>query len=137
MSEPTIVQQRPDMDIQNDILAIIVQYPPTSADRHQIEVSVTDGQVMLKGHVKTPINRRYLINQIPAVSGVQSVDCSQLYDSETIRLEVGRRLPQGVIANVRFGTVVLTGELPENVNVEALAQSVANVPGVARVATSL
>ncbi|MBL8131286.1 MAG: BON domain-containing protein [Anaerolineae bacterium] len=133
MTEPAVVVQRPDIDIHNEIVSIITQYPPTAADRFHIHVSVQEGVVVLSGHVLTPINRRYLINQIPKVVGVQSVDGTQLFDDETIRLEVGRRLPKGLVANVRRGTVTLSGALPGEEPMQGIAALVASVPGVVRI----
>ncbi|MDZ4770904.1 MAG: BON domain-containing protein [Chloroflexota bacterium] len=133
MTDAADIAVRPDMDIHKQITSIITQYPPTASDRFYIITSVQDGVVVLSGHVKTPINRRYLINEIPKVPGVRALDSSSLFDDETIRIEAGRRLPQGVMANVRYGTVALSGEVPAGTDLDVIAAAVSAVPGVLRV----
>lgn len=136
MADAPAVNQRPDIDISDDINDIILRYPPTASDHNHIHYAVQDGLVALGGHVKTPISRRFLLNEVPNIEGVRGVDVSRLYDDETIRIEVGRLVPQGVFANVQFGNVVLSGKLPDGTGIEALAQSVGGVPGVKRVVAS-
>jgi len=126
---------RPDMDIEEDIHTMIAHYPPLQADRHRFDIDVVDGVVIPHGHVKTVISRRYLIDQIAKVRGVLSVNSDRLYDEEDIRLEAGQRIPTGVIINVSYGAVILTGALPEGATEEEVARAVAQVPGVERVVT--
>lgn len=126
---------RPDMDIEEDIHTMIAHYPPLQADRHKFDIDVVDGVVIPHGHVKSVISRRYLLDQIVKVRGVRGVNGERLYDEEDIRLEAGQRIPTGVIANVFYGSVVLTGVLPEGVTEEEVARAVAQVPGVERVVT--
>ncbi len=133
MAEPTTAHARPDIDIENDIYDLIMTYPPTASDRRQIHIRVQGGAVTLSGHVKTPINRRYLLNKVPQLSGVTHFDSSRLFDEETIRIDSGRALPIGVLVNVRMGTVILTGTLPEGVDLEAVATTINRLPGVERV----
>ncbi len=137
MSDAPVVHVRPDVDIQKAIISVITQYPPTAADRHTIHVSVQDGAVVLSGHVRTPINRRYLLNEIPKIDGVRAVDSSTLYDDESIRIETGQRVPPGVLVSVRYGTVALTGSLPHGTELDTLAAAIAAVPGVQRVVASI
>lgn len=137
MAEPTVTLKRPDIDIQNDIVSIIVQYPPTAADRHHIDVKVADGVVTLTGHVLTPINRRFLLNRIPRVHGVRALDSTLLHDDETIRLDIGQQIGADMFANVRYGTVALSGKVPEGDDLDALAGLIASVPGVVRVVANV
>ncbi len=126
---------RPDMDIEEEIHGIIAHYPPLQQDRHYFDIDVEDGIVIPHGHVKSLISRRYLLNRALTVRGVRSLNDERLYTEETIRLEAGQRIPAGVIANVSYGTVILTGTLPESASEEELARQLAAVPGVERVVT--
>jgi osmotically-inducible protein OsmY len=132
MAEHQTISARSDLDIRKDIIALITTYPPLAYDRHYIDVHVNDGQVVLTGNVRTPINRIYLQSQAVAVEGVTGVDASRLYDDESLRTHAGRVLPTGVVVNVNNGVVVLSGDLAGE-NVDALGSAVAALPGVVRV----
>ncbi len=132
MTQPTNAP-RPDMDIEEDIRGIISHYPPLQADRHQLHLEVRDGNVSVSGHVRSLISRRFLADHVAEVRGVRSVNIDQLYGEETIRLEAGQRIPQGVIANATYGTVILTGVLPSGTTTDEIASSVGQVRGVQRV----
>lgn len=132
MADHSAPAARIDGDIVEDIRTIIVKYPPTNNDRHHIDVRVEEGVAHLSGHVQTLIHRRYLQDKVALVSGVRAVDVDELYDDETIRLDVGALVPEGVQVNVLYGTVLLGGVGAD----DALAQQVTAMPGVARVVTS-
>ena len=134
MTELTKIS-RPDVDIEADIQNVIAHYPPLQSDRHHLRVNVDGGVVELSGHTKSHISRTYLIERVQAVRGVRAVSREGLYDEETIRLEAGRRIPTGVIANAQYGTVVLTGSLPEGVAAASVVNDVAQVAGVQQVVT--
>src|SRR5579871_1189944 len=98
--ESTMTQaSRPDVDIEEDITNLVAHYPPLQADRHHFRYDVSDGVVTLSGHVKSVISRRYLVDRVTQSRGVRSVDSKGLYTEEGIRLEAGRRIPAGVLAN--------------------------------------
>lgn len=126
---------RQDMDISEDIQTVIAHYPPLTADRHHVRVHVQSGVVILEGHVKTPITRLYLVERVAMLDGVRGVSADGLYDDETIRLEVGHCLPDGVLANPAYGVLVLNGDLPEGMTEVEVAQLAASVPGVSKVVT--
>jgi osmotically-inducible protein OsmY len=126
---------RPDMDIEEDIRNLIAHYPPLTADRHQLRLEAHNGNVILSGHVKSLITRRYLVDRVREIAGVRGVNADQLYCEETIRIDAGRPIPQGVIANAIYGTVVLTGTLPTGTSAESVVKDVALIPGVLRVVT--
>ena len=134
MTQPTNLN-RPDVDIEEDIYDIISHYPPLQADRHQLHFDVRDGVVNVSGHVRSLISRRYLGDRIPKIPGVYAVNIDNLFSEETIRLEAGQRIPIGVIANATYGTVILTGVLPDGKTPETIASSVAQIRGVERVVT--
>lgn len=116
-----------------DLHAIIVKYPPTNADRRHIHVRVENGHVYLTGYVGTQIHRRYLHDAMLRVDGVRAVHVDHLWDDETIRLELGRVLPEGVMGVSHYGAVVLTGRAPEGTDLALLAAQVARLPGVEKV----
>ncbi|MCC6612557.1 MAG: BON domain-containing protein [Anaerolineae bacterium] len=124
---------RPDIDILDEIHLWMTGYPPLVNDRNHISVEVEDGLVRLRGNVKTPITRGYLLSNIKKFDGVQAVDDSALYDDETIRLHVGRVLTEGAIGQVEWGIVILAGKLPEGDALEALVAAIGKIPGVTRV----
>ncbi len=126
---------RPDVDIEEDIYNLIAHYPPLVSDRHQLRIEARSGEVILSGHVRSLITRRYLLDRVRAIAGVTSVNADQLYCEETIRIESGRPIPQGVIANAIYGTVVLTGTLPTGTSADDVVKNVALIPGVERVVT--
>ena len=126
---------RPDIDIRDEIYDMVAHYPPLQADRHHFTVDVRDGNVTLSGHVKSPITERYFGDRVKEIRGVLSLNDDRLYNEEEIRLEVGRRIPTGVIANTVYGNVILTGAPPQGKSGEAVVNDVAQVPGVQRVIT--
>jgi hypothetical protein len=128
---------RPDVDIEEDVNDIIVTYPPLAADRHHIHVTVQSGVVVIDGHVRTPINRRVLIERTSDIPGVAGINADEFFDDETIRLQVGKLLPYGIYANPAFGVVALTGKPPVEPSVQEIIQRVARVPGVVRVVAAL
>jgi osmotically-inducible protein OsmY len=126
---------RPDIDIHNDILDLIVHYPPLNADRHHIHVEVSDGAVVVHGHTRTPITRQYLLDALKHVDGVQRVNADRFYDEESLRLEAGRAIPRGVLVNNRYGTLILSGRLPAGISIDQVLEAVSRIPGVERVVT--
>lgn len=134
MAELTDIR-RPDMDIEADIHGMIAHYPPLQQDRHQFKVDVYSGVVHFTGHVKSRISRTYLIDRAREVRGVRGVDYEQLFDEESIRMEAGRRIPPGVIANTEYGTLVLTGTPPAGTDGASIVAAVAQMPGVRQVVT--
>jgi osmotically-inducible protein OsmY len=138
MSESQVAtRMRPDLDIQDEIAAIIVSNPQLAADRHTIHVTVRGGVVILSGQTRTPIHRQLLVTLAEKVRGVASVQSDQLHDDESIRLQAGQMLPSGVLVNVNHGVVVLSGTVPEGASIEELASQVASLPGVTKVVTPL
>jgi hypothetical protein len=136
MTETHPTALRADLDILEDIEHLIAQYPPSRKDQHSIHVQVKDGHVTLTGHVQTPNTRRYLLDLLPGVSGVQSFDAEQFFDDESIRLDVGKVLPMGAqLARIQYGTVILSGKLADGQNAEGVVARVGAVPGVTRVIT--
>lgn len=135
--EQTMTQTptRPSVDIQEDIRSLIAHYPPLQADRFQLNIDVENGVVKVSGHVRSAITRTFFAQRAAEIPGVVAVNVDALYSEETIRLEAGQRIPTGVIANATYGTLVLTGALPEGETSEAVAQSVGQIPGVRRVIT--
>lgn len=127
---------RPDIDIDDDVLDIILRYPPLTADRHHINIKVEGGVVSLSGHTSNPISRKYLVDKVADIPGVVGVDADLLYDDASINLGAGQVIQPGVLANSRYGIVVLSGKVPPEVDAAALAQRVAEIAGVRRVVTA-
>ncbi len=127
--------ERTDLDIQDDIEAVLAHYPPLTHDRHHLQVTVQNGTVTASGYTRTSITRRYLVNALKQIPGVTQVNADSLYCDDGIRLDIGRVIPVGVIANVMHGTVILTGALPAGSNEADVVTAIANIPGVRAVKT--
>jgi osmotically-inducible protein OsmY len=138
MTEPQMLSTaRPDVDIHADVNDVILRYPPLAADHHQIRVLVTDGVVSVAGHVKSQPSRRYLLDAIPKLPGVKIVNGAGLHDEDTLRREIGKLVPPGVQVNVRYGTVILTGSVPEGTTADDLFALLTNIPGVEKIITKV
>lgn len=127
---PTV---RGDAEIAADIDAIIQQYPPLVHDRNHLRVSVLGGVATVSGHLRSLNTRDYFLQALAAVDDLQVVNTDYLHVDEIIRLSMGRVLPLGVIANVEYGTVVLSGQLPPDQSVDDIVTKIGGVPGVRRV----
>ncbi|MEZ4667958.1 MAG: BON domain-containing protein [Anaerolineae bacterium] len=136
MSEPTVITQPDDTVIYDDIRHLIATYPPLVADRSAIQVTVENGAVVVSGHVMSANTRRFFLNELERVPGISSVNAEGLYDDTSVRLDVSRLLPPGLQANVRHGVVILSGEHPIDQPIEAVADQILALPGVAKVVSS-
>lgn len=123
-------QVRPDIDIEEEIRGFIRSYDPLKQARGHFQFSCVNGNVKVWGHVRTVQAKRVLIDNIyPDIEGVVSLDASGLYDDESLRLEVGRLLPPGVLVRFNYGSVVLT--FPESIqNADEVLDKVKRIPGI-------
>ena len=135
MSEASVTQSRPDIDILANIRHIEHGYPPLVNDRHQVNFEVTEGVVTVSGYTKTTPTHNYTLNRIADIDGVKEVVAHNFFNDETIRLDVGRTIPFGVVLSVEYGTVILAGKLPDGTTVEDVVREVGLVNGVRRVIT--
>jgi osmotically-inducible protein OsmY len=125
---------RPDIDLEHDLEEIIIHYPPLMQDRHHIQVSVKSGVVTVQGYTRSPNSRRYLLEKIPLVEDVTEVHADQFFDDESIRFEVGRLIPAGqIFVRMEHGVVILSGRVPDGVNLGEIIQKVQQIPGVRKV----
>jgi hypothetical protein len=121
---------RADVDIAEDIAGVIRSYPPLRASRPFVNYAVSNGQVTLSGNVRSPQARRYLLDHVPHIPGVASVNADNLRDDEMLLVAIGERIPNGVYANALYGAIILTGMLPQNITPQSLVEAVKAVPGV-------
>ncbi len=137
MAQTNAAVSRPDEDIFDDLenLYTSARYAPLMHDRHHLHFEIHEGVVHVSGHVKVQTTRRYLLAQIPRIAGVKSVVADQLYDDETLRLEVGRVTPE-VQVMVEYGTIILAGSLPPGSSAEQIAAAANRVAGVKKVVTT-
>jgi osmotically-inducible protein OsmY len=133
MSASAVASQREDSLIQADIDHLIATYPPLAKDRRAIHVTVENGVITVSGHVQTANTRRYLLDHLAVIEGVSAVYAEHFYDDLGIRLDVSKVIPLGIQANVRYGAVILSGEPPQDVSIEDVADRVLAVPGVVKV----
>jgi osmotically-inducible protein OsmY len=137
MAEAPASISRPDADIAADIQHLITRYPPMMNDRRHVHYRVENGHVIISGNTRTSITRRYLVENVRQLPGVRGVDADRLHDDETIRREVARLMPVGVLVTVEYGQVILIRRLPADIDQEALTAKVAAVPGVRGVLSRL
>lgn len=134
MSETQLITQPADVDIEDHINHLIGHYPPLTKDRHAIQFSSKDGVVTISGHVLTPITRRYFLDHLRDIAGIREVHAEHFYDDQNIRLDIARILPAGVmLARIRYGVAVMTGEHPEGMSFDQVVEKVSQVPGVVEV----
>lgn len=136
MVEARTTTTRPDADIQEDIRDMIAHYPPLNMDRHHLKVEVDAGHLTITGHVKAPSTHRYMLEMLPTVEGVMDVNASAFFNDEAIRLELGHVVPPGVLVNVEYGAVILSGHLPAGVDEAELIQRVKAAAGVRQIVTA-
>ena len=122
------------MDIEDDINAVLRNFSPLKAARRFFKVQATDGNVKVSGNSGSPQAKHVLLDYIKKTSGVINVDMSTLYDDENIRLNIGGVVPEGILVNVQFGSVVLDSKLPDG-NQETLRR-VRSVAGIRKVVMS-
>lgn len=133
MMEAQSPAARADVEIEADIDNIIVRYPPLNHDRNHLHVDVQNGVANIRGHVRSVNTRDFFLQALGTVDGLKGVNADYLHVDETIRLALGRVLPVGVLANVEYGTVVLSGEQPADTSVDEIVGKAGSVPGVRRV----
>lgn len=121
---------QPDEDILEDIREFIRGYDPLKRDREHFDYTSVNGHVTLVGHTRSAKSRRVLVDNVPDVPGVMTMDASQLYDDETLRFDVGKVLPHGTFIRVNFGSVVITGTLPSGADANAVVEAVKAIEGV-------
>lgn len=107
MENATVVQ-RPDSDIEEDIRIFARSYDPLKQARGHFDFSSKNGHVTLRGNVRTMQARRVLVDNVPDIPGVVSMDARGLYDDETLRIELGKVLPPGVLVRINYGSVVIS-----------------------------
>lgn len=112
---------------------IILRYPPLTHDRNHLRIDVHDGVATIGGHVRSVNTYDYFLQALKSVGGLKDVNTTYLHVDEAIRLGLGRVMPVGVIANVEYGTVVLSGEPPAGSTVDEIVAKAGSVPGVRRV----
>ncbi len=122
------VQTRPDMDIEDDINASLRRFAPLMAARRFFKIQCIGGHVKVRGNSGSPQSKRVLLDHIQKTRGVINVDLSDLYDDETIRLNIGAILSEGIQVNVQFGAVVLISKwLDSNPDILHKVSSVAGI----------
>jgi osmotically-inducible protein OsmY len=129
------VTTRPDVDIELDLQQIIRNYPPLNNDRHHLYVTVSNGDVTVRGNIKTPMNRRVLASRFRNESGVRSIDVDELYDDETIRQRAGKIVPSGALVTSDYGILVVAGTIDEDVTTTIVPQ-LEKILGVKKVVTA-
>lgn len=129
------VTTRPDVDIDLDLQQIVRNYPPLNNDRHHLYITVTNGDVLVTGHIKTPMNRRVLASRFQNVSGVRAVNVEELYDDETIRQTAGKIVPSGALVTSDYGILVLAGTFEKDDAAEFVPQ-LEQILGVKKVITA-
>mgnify|MGYP002396552825 CR=1 FL=1 len=124
-----------DLDIEAGIHHVMATYPPLTNDRHRVDVTIEDGVVHVSGYVKSAPTYKYLVNHFSSVKGVREFILEDFYNDEDIRLDVAKAVPPGLSVNVEYGAVILSGRLPDGMEIKELVRQVGLVDGVHRVRT--
>ncbi|HVO44257.1 MAG TPA: hypothetical protein VMT34_16635, partial [Aggregatilineales bacterium] len=106
---------RPDMDIEEDITVSLRNFAPLRTARGFLSYQSTNGHVKISGNVGSPQSKIVLLDFVQKIPGVIDSDMNDLHDDEEIRLNVGQLVPPGVLVSVQFGTVILSGSLPNDI----------------------
>ena len=112
-------------------------YDPLNAAREHLKFEVLDGVVRVTGHVQGARQKLVLLDNLPNLPGVVSVDNTGLYDDDTVLYNVGVLLPRGARARLSYGDVTLIGTAPADIDVDKLMMAVSEVPGVLEVINRL
>ena len=126
----TTLVKRPDVDIEEDIRKFVRSYSPIKQAQGHFEYSVKDGHVTISGHVRSVQAHRVMIDNIPDIEGVVSMDASQFYNDEDLRIKLGTAVSSGVLVRVNYGSVVVTGHLPPGKTADEIIEAVKKAPGV-------
>ena len=121
---------RPAEDIAENIAALVRAYPPLMHSRHTFSYNVAEGVVTLKGHIKSVIAERVLLDNVPHIPGVEAVEAKELYNDEALRMAVARVIPAGILVNIDSGYVHVSGMLPPRRKPEALVKKIEDIKGV-------
>jgi osmotically-inducible protein OsmY len=134
---------RSDIEIQQDVLDELEWDP--SIDSVDIQATVIDGAVTLRGEVRTYAERMIAESDAQRIAGVRAVnnnlvvmpDPSQLYEDEGIAAEARRALKSNVSVpqeqvqvSVVEGRIILGGEVRWHYQRTAAENAVKDLPGV-------
>ncbi len=133
--EKTITIEKTDEDILHDLNRLVRSYKPIIMSRGRFQYSVRNGVVTLTGNINTKLNRVLFLDELAQLDGVVALNDTHLYDDDTLRITIGKLLPEGVRVRCDHGAVKLIGRLPQDVSAEELQGRVAEVPGVRAVTT--
>jgi osmotically-inducible protein OsmY len=122
------------VDIEEAINVSLRRFSPLQAVRSFFEVQSTNGNVKVHGNSGSLVAKRVLFEVIKRTIGVVDVDMNSFYDDESLLYEIGAIVPDGVLVNVHFGTVVLAGKFPDDH--QELVRKVRSVGGVRTVVMS-
>ncbi|MEM6284372.1 MAG: BON domain-containing protein [Chloroflexota bacterium] len=132
---PKTVVVRPDVDIDEDIDHMLTRpgFEAVRHDRARMEIAVTNGAVTITGHTRTAQTPDVLSREVAKIPGVKSVDVSQLYNDDALRVLSGQMTPVEVFTAVSYGAVVLTGKIPAGMTLEEIVAKVEAIEGVRKV----
>lgn len=130
MADVTIVA-RNDADIFDDVQRLARTAFSTRLSRGNFQYAVRNGVVTVKGHLSSRIGYDLFIDNLMTIDGVVAVDDRELFDDETLRLQIGEILPRGMRMRIQHGVVALLGRLDPNSEevLEALA-AIGEMPGI-------
>jgi osmotically-inducible protein OsmY len=125
-----------DLDIEANIRHAMKKYPPLAHDSHNITFTVKNGKVKLSGYTKSAVTATYLLNTVSQLPGVKKLDAKKFYNDTIIRLQISKFVPGGVFASAEYGSVILSGDLPDEKELKAISKKMKKVGGVRNVVTA-
>lgn len=94
----------------------------------------TNGNIKVRGNTGSAQIKQVLLDCIQKIRGVANIDMSDLHDDETLRLNIGAILPEGVSMNVQFGVVALVSHSADGNKM--IVQRVRAIDGIRKVTMS-
>lgn len=107
----------------------------TRMSHRHMRVRVTDGIVIMSGHLASEIGYDLLIDNIAAIDGVIAVDDTELFVDNDLRQQIITLLPRGVRVSVQHGAVALSGRPSTKFDLKELIGCIGELRGVVMVNT--
>ncbi|PJF44840.1 MAG: hypothetical protein CUN55_02030, partial [Phototrophicales bacterium] len=125
---------RSDLEILADIHRLVQDTQALSLSRGHFQYTVQNGVVIVKGHISSRIGYELFVDNLMNIDGVVAVDDRELYDDETLRLNIGRILPKGLRVRIHHGVVALSGRMAaDSPEVQEAIARIGEMPGVVNI----
>lgn len=134
---------RPDQVLEREVNEALYNYSRLRVDLRGIVVRAIDGNVWLRGHISSDLNRRVAMDQLTGIAGLWAVQNHLIADTDLAAAVASalardaRTREQHIGVYPDLGTIVLRGMTQTAEAREAASQVVAGVAGVEKVVNEL